>query len=384
MVKLTSQGLVAGLGLFLALSLATPAEAQKTRSSGSVSRSSSVVRSGRSVSSRGARARASSAARVSGRSTNRSVNKMGSSRSGGSLSRTRTSVGSTRARPQSSSNVIRYTRSAASRSGGLRTVRTSSSKLGGDRVARSSGKTSRVIRGTTRIGGGGSGDSGEFRNRGDLESARRGSGRRGSAHNRRHGGHNNGHGYRSGHAYHSGFYYGYRHGYSDGYRFHYHNLYHLRYSCHSIYFSHRCNYASLGFYYGGFGFYGPSWRFVLVLGAPQYYNGPGDYYYYNWNGGKRSRLYGWDETAYRTSDYRFDQTTAGACVGLRLTTVDDAVHEFRIDPTLYDAQDPGDLYALLWAEVEERGELEIEDLGGSLHIFPASQIRQIEATNCAY
>ena len=392
MVKITSQSLVAGLGLLIALSFATPAEAQKTRSGAKVSRGTTVrvsggssARSGGKMRSGGAsRARGSSGNRSSGARSSRSSGKVvrysgsrvrsGNARSSssGKLSRGSVARGQNRNRgSQGSSNVVRY---GSKRQGPSRTTSSRTSSKLGDRTVMRRGSTARGNAGeVARVGGSNGGGDGSFRNRRELERNNVGHGRRG---------HRDGVVGRSGRGHGYGLGYGRNHGRGYGYSFGFHLGYHRGYSC-GGYYSHRCFYGNLGYYYGGFGFFGPYWNFVLVLGAPASYYGAYPYHYYTWrNNGRRTRLYGWEETAYRTSDYRFDE--GGACVALRVKTTDGDSYDIQIDPTQYNASDPGDLYALLWAELEEKGELYLEDINGSIHSFPASAVREIEAGACSY
>ncbi len=68
---------------------------------------------------------------------------------------------------------------------------------------------------------------------------------------------------------------------------------------------------------------------------------------------------------------------------LWLKTTDGTEYAIKIDPRYYGAKDPGDLYAALWAELEQQGQLQIEDVSGAVHIFPAGMVQQLEARACS-
>ncbi len=231
-----------------------------------------------------------------------------------------------------------------------------------------------------RVGGGGG--TSEFRDRGELES-RSDHGYSGSHHGGGRGGGHGSYGYGHGHGHnHFGHGHSHGHGYFSGYHLGFHLGFHHGYSC-GYFYGHRCGFGHLGYYYGGFGYHGGGWHFALVIGLPTYYYGRYDYHYYDWYNGRRTRLYGWNDSSYnRPSDYTFAESDA--CVALRVKTTDGAILEFRIDPQYYDAYDPGELYAELWAQLEEKGFLEIKELDGTVHQFPAGSISEIEAGDCTY
>ncbi len=178
---------------------------------------------------------------------------------------------------------------------------------------------------------------------------------------------------------------GYRHGYYDGYTWGYYRGYHrgFHYGYHDAYFyRHRHWYGPhliFGYHYGGFGFYHGHWHFAIVIGSP--YVGHHPYYYnYTWWDGRGATLLAWDRAveAY-PADYRF---SSGTCVALWLRTTDGVDYTIKIDPSYYNARDPGELYAALWAELDQHGSLQIQDIHGAIHVFPAGMIQQIEATVC--
>ncbi len=135
----------------------------------------------------------------------------------------------------------------------------------------------------------------------------------------------------------------------------------------------------LGHHFGGFGFHHGSWHFAIVIGSPivtHHYH----HYGYSWWDGRGSALVTWDRAQQvYDEDYSF---RAGNCVELFIITTEGNNYEIKIDPRLYDAEDPGELYAELWSELSTLGELRIQDLNGAVHIFPAGLIQQIEARGC--
>ncbi len=133
-----------------------------------------------------------------------------------------------------------------------------------------------------------------------------------------------------------------------------------------------------GWHYGGFGFYHGRWHFAIVLGSPYVHH----HYHYSWWDGRYSSLVTWDRAmeVHRT-DYRFD-LTGKTCVELWIRTTDGTEYAIKADPRYWDARDPGDLYAALWSELEREGQLQIEDINGAVHVFPAGMIQQIEARAC--
>lgn len=163
----------------------------------------------------------------------------------------------------------------------------------------------------------------------------------------------------------------------------FHRGYHLGFR-HGYYYGHHHYYGPhlvFGFHYGGFGFYHDYWHFAIVIGAPIVVYRPYYYYYpYRWWDGRAASLVTWDRAAeaYR-ADYTFG---ANSCVMLWIATNDDTDYKINVDPAYWNARNPGDLYAALWSELEQNGRLEIEDENGVIHVFPAGTIRQIEATAC--
>jgi hypothetical protein len=158
---------------------------------------------------------------------------------------------------------------------------------------------------------------------------------------------------------------GYRHGYYDGYFYRHRHWY----GPHLIF----------GYHFGGFGFHHGYWHFAIVIGSP-YVAHHHHYYNYSWWNGRGTSLVAWDRAveAY-PADYRF---SSGSCVALWLRTTDGVDYTVKIDPRYYNANDPGELYAALWAELDQQGSLQIEDIHGAIHVFPAGMIQQIEATVC--
>jgi hypothetical protein len=178
---------------------------------------------------------------------------------------------------------------------------------------------------------------------------------------------------------------GYRHGYYDGYTYGYYRGYHRGYHIGHYdghFYRHRHWYGPhlvFGYHFGGFGFYHGYWHFAIVLGSP-YVAHHNHYYNYSWWNGRGTSLVTWDSAvdAY-PADYRFG---SGSCVGLLIRTTDGVDYAVKIDPRYYSARDPGELYAALWAELDQEGSLQIEDIHGAIHVFPAGMIQQIEATVC--
>ena len=161
---------------------------------------------------------------------------------------------------------------------------------------------------------------------------------------------------------------GYHRGFRDGRYYRYHNYY----GRHRVY----------GYHYGGFGFYNGRWHFAIVIGSPVIVRHRYNYYRYSWWDGYGTSLYTWDRAAQMyPASYNFDMS-GRSCVALWIRTSDGADYEIKIDPRYYNARDPGDLYAALWTELERKGQLQIEDVNGAVHIFPAGMIQQIEARAC--
>lgn len=177
---------------------------------------------------------------------------------------------------------------------------------------------------------------------------------------------------------------GYGRGYDRGYDRGYHRGYHRgrltgSYYLHNHYYGPRSVY---GFHYGGFGFYAGRWHFAIVIGTPVYVDYRNRYYRYNWWDGRGASLVAWDDAVQRyPANYGFDLTRTN-CVSLWIRTVDDGDYVIRADPRYWGARDPGDLYAQLWAELQQEGRLQVEDVNGAVTIFPAGMIQQIEVTAC--
>jgi hypothetical protein len=177
---------------------------------------------------------------------------------------------------------------------------------------------------------------------------------------------------------------GYDSGYAYGYRRGHHHGYHYGYARGHYYGHHHYYgpYRVFGYHYGGFGFYSGHWHFAIVIGGPvvvQYRYG---HYRYNWWDGYGASLVTWDRAmeVYPAS-YTFD-LSGGSCVELWIRTTDGTNYEIKVDPRYWDARDPGDLYAALWSQLEREGQLQLEDVNGAVHIFPAGMIQQIEARAC--
>lgn len=172
---------------------------------------------------------------------------------------------------------------------------------------------------------------------------------------------------------------GYRRGYDRGYYDGWHNRYVRRYHYHHYHYygPHRV----WGFHYGGFGFYHGYWHFAIVIGGPVVvYRNYCGYYNYCWWDGRGASLVTWNAAvqAYPAS-YTFAE---GTCVELWIRTTDGEDYAVKVDPRYWNARDPGDLYAALWAQLDQEGQLQLEDINGALHIFPAGMIQQIEARAC--
>jgi hypothetical protein len=135
-----------------------------------------------------------------------------------------------------------------------------------------------------------------------------------------------------------------------------------------------------GWHYGGFGFYNGHWHFAIVIGGPIVVRYRTAHYHYHWWDSRPVTLVSWDRAMEtRQASYDF---AGGSCVELWIRTVDGTDYEIKMDPGYYDARDPGDLYAALWAELDREGQLTIEDVNGAAHVFPAGMIQQIEAKAC--
>jgi hypothetical protein len=173
---------------------------------------------------------------------------------------------------------------------------------------------------------------------------------------------------------------GYRRGYDAGYRRGYHDRYVRRYHYrHYHYYGPR---RVWGYHYGGFGFYHGRWHFAIVIGGPVIvYRDYCGYYDYCWWNGRGASLVTWS-AAVQTypATYTF---VDGSCVELWIKTTDGDDYAIKVDPRYWNATDPGDLYAALWAELDQEGQLQLEDINGALHVFPAGMIQQIEARACS-
>jgi hypothetical protein len=172
---------------------------------------------------------------------------------------------------------------------------------------------------------------------------------------------------------------GYRRGYDRGFYDGWHNRYVRRHHYrHYHYYGPR---RVWGFHYGGFGFYHSHWHFAIVIGGPVVvYRNYCGYYNYCWWDGRGASLVTWDVAAQTyPASYTF---TDGSCVELWIRTTDGEDYAVKVDPRYWNARDPGDLYAALWAQLDQEGQLQLEDINGALHVFPAGMIQQIEARAC--
>jgi hypothetical protein len=172
---------------------------------------------------------------------------------------------------------------------------------------------------------------------------------------------------------------GYKRGYDRGYYDGWHNRYVRRHHYrHYHYYGPR---RVWGFHYGGFGFYHGHWHFAIVIGGPVVvYRNYCGYYNYCWWDGRGASLVTWSAAAQvYPASYTF---TDGTCVELWIRTTDGEDYAVKVDPRYWNARDPGDLYAALWAQLDQEGQLQLEDINGALHIFPAGMIQQIEARVC--
>jgi len=168
---------------------------------------------------------------------------------------------------------------------------------------------------------------------------------------------------------------GYDRGYYDGWHNRYVRLHHYR---HYHYYGPR---RVWGFHYGGFGFYHGFWHFAIVIGGPVIvYRNYCGYYNYCWWDPYGTNLVTWT-AAVQTypANYAFAD---GSCVELWIRTTDGEDYAVKVDPRFWNARDPGDLYAALWAQLDQEGQLQLEDINGALHVFPAGMIQQIEARAC--
>ncbi|NIW35417.1 MAG: hypothetical protein GWN32_02340 [Gemmatimonadetes bacterium] len=175
-----------------------------------------------------------------------------------------------------------------------------------------------------------------------------------------------------GRAFERGYDRGFRHGYHSGYRVGRHYQHHHYYGGHRLF----------GFHFGGFGFHAGRWHFVIVIHKPVVVAHRVHHYHYSWWDGRGQSLVTYDRMvdAYPAT-YNFDLSQA-SCIELWIRTVDGKDYVIEADPRYWGARNPGDLYASLWAELEQRGNLQIEDIYGAIHVFPAGMIQQIEVAPC--
>lgn len=399
MFRITSRTTVAAVSLVLALAVVTPAMAQKARSRSSskakttrVTRSPRAARSATRIKTRVRAPRRASATRVQStsrlKSTVRSRAITQRANRFNTTGRSRASLLRVNRSPQS--KVI--TRSGTSKSSLLRVNRAAQGKvITRDATARSKVLTRGVTDATItrramtpdRLKRAAVSDTeikNKFRtrpsdaNRGAITDALRTRPERRATETRWRGRRGDGYPrarYRDGYGggYHTGYHHGYHRGYRDGYwDGHF-------YSHHHYYGHHRV----FGFHFGGFGFYHNRWHFAIVIGSP-YVLHHHHYYNYSWWDGRGATLVTWERAA---ESYPATYTFApGDCVELVLRTRDGNDYAIKVDPRYWNARDPGDLYAALWAELEETGQLQVEDLNGALHVFPAGMIQQIEARAC--
>ena len=401
MVSLISRTTVATLGVVCLLTLSTPAFAQN-KSSSRGSRSNVVRVSG------GSSARASSGSSRSARASSQRSGRSQASRpsSGGRSStarvRSQGSSASNKARTYRNTNSVRTSNRVRSGGRGVIEVKRRDRSSNRDPSARrqGSGNTARV-RGDARSGARRSGTvirrpqrgvkdtkdgaqrdgadrdeiTNAFRLRSDnrgVEPRRRPDDRRRQADRHRprtrHRYDHRRYGYGHTFSYYNGYHRGYHYGFHDGY-FYGHNHY---YGPHLVF----------GFHYGGFGYHHGLWHFAIVIGSPVVVYNRHAYYNYTWWDGRGSSLMTWDNAvqAY-PADYQWDLSRKN-CVALWISTTDGENYEVKIDPAYWNAQDPGELYAALWSELDQNGRLELEDENGVIHVYPAGLIQQIEASAC--
>lgn len=184
----------------------------------------------------------------------------------------------------------------------------------------------------------------------------------------------------------------YRRGYYEGYNYGYYRGYdrgfiHGRYygycfgGCYTRYHYYGPHLV-FGWHYGGFGFWNGFWHFAIVIGEPVLVPYHIHHYHYSWWSGRPATLVTWERAVESyPADYSFE--AAGCtCVELWLQTTDGTGYKIQVDPAYWNARDPGELYAALWTELQETGKLQIEDIHGAVHVFPAGMIQQIEARAC--
>lgn len=372
MFTIASRTTVAALGIVGLLALASPMSAQKVKSSSKSSRPSAARVTG------GAKARAPSPRRTS------AVSRKFNSRRPAAQPRSGKNVKSTVRVNKNAYNVrtrnVRQGKTNTFKQGKTRTVKTRRTYK-----VRSGGTGDAKVRrgGTTFSRGGrtvmqakrnaGKTDRGEYANafrvRRPIDRSATGRGLGYSRPYTRDRYDHRSYGYGSSYWYDRGYHRGYHYGFDHGY-----------------YYGHRHYYGPslvFGFHYGGFGFYDGYWHFAIVVGTPIAVYRPYYYYYpYTWWDGRGASLVSWDRAvkAY-PANYAWDLSRSN-CVELWIATNDGADYKIRIDPAYYNARDPGELYAALWAELDQNGRLEIEDENGVISVFQAGMIRQIEATAC--
>jgi hypothetical protein len=184
----------------------------------------------------------------------------------------------------------------------------------------------------------------------------------------------------------------YRRGYYEGYNYGYYRGYdrgfvHGRYygycfgGCYTRYHYYGPRLV-FGWHYGGFGFWDGFWHFAIVIGEPVLVPYHIHHYHYSWWSGRPATLVTWERAVESyPADYSFEATGC-TCVELWLQTTEGTDYKIQVDPAYWNARDPGELYAALWTELQETGKLQIEDIHGAIHVFPAGMIQQIEARAC--
>ncbi len=126
---------------------------------------------------------------------------------------------------------------------------------------------------------------------------------------------------------------------------------------------------------------------MIVIGGAHPVHRHYDHHVYDghrWWDGRVGSLHGWDRTRAelaRARPARYSSRVEG-CIQLRVRTHRGETYRIDADPAFLDARDPGDLYASLWGELEREGSLEIQDVYGQRHVFPAGLIQEIQAAPC--
>jgi hypothetical protein len=141
-----------------------------------------------------------------------------------------------------------------------------------------------------------------------------------------------------------------------------------------------CGAVVFGWYYGGRALWGGVWHhFEVVGGYPVYVGDDWD----NWDGWP-TNLVCWACSHYAPklypATYSFEPVAGCAVLWVRAT--DGGEYVFRADPQQWGAADSGELDALLWAQIERDGYLQVEDVNGVVQIFPAGAIQEIEVAAC--